>query len=35
MNGECYSFGAANEDPVCPLKRVWMIAGQENIWANI
>lgn len=35
MNGECYSFGSFNEDPVCPLKRVWVVVGQENVWANI
>jgi hypothetical protein len=35
MHGECYSFGAFNEDPVCPLKRVWVVVGQENVWANI
>lgn len=35
MNGECYSFGDMNEDPVCPLKKIWLIVGQENVWANI
>ena len=35
MNGECYSFGANNDDPVCPLKKIWLIVGQENVWANV
>lgn len=35
MNGECYAFGSFNEDPVCPLKRLWFVVGQENVWANI
>jgi hypothetical protein len=35
MTGECYSFGAQNQDPVCPLKTVWLVVGQENVWANI
>lgn len=35
MNGECYSFGSTNEDPICPLKKIWLVVGQENIWANI
>jgi hypothetical protein len=35
MNGECYTFGSFNEDPVCPMKKLWLVVGQENVWANI
>mmetsp|Transcript_37280 Transcript_37280/g.57182 ORF Transcript_37280/g.57182 Transcript_37280/m.57182 type:complete len:142 (+) Transcript_37280:3332-3757(+) len=32
---EAHSMNQRNEDPRCPMKRVWCIVGQENVWANI
>lgn len=27
--------GQRAHDPLCPLKKIWAIVGQENVWANI
>lgn len=27
--------GQRSYDPICPLKKIWCIVGQEDIWANI
>lgn len=27
--------GKRPHDPLCPLKKIWAIVGQENVWANI
>ena len=23
------------QDPICPMHKIWCVAGEENIWANI
>lgn len=33
--GECFVFGANNNDPQCPLKKLWCVVGEENVWANV
>jgi coiled-coil and C2 domain-containing protein 2A len=27
--------GKRPHDPLCPLKKIWAIVGQENVWANV
>lgn len=41
LKGLCYfiskdeKINSESKDPMCPLKKVWSIVGQNNVWANI